>query len=68
MCIYIRIYTINTNKFKQEVGPLGGQWFGTCLWPRAGSWSPGIEFHIGLLAWSLLLPLPVCLPLSLYLS
>ena len=26
-------------------------------------WGPGIEFHLGLPAWSLLLPLPVSLPL-----
>ena len=39
-----------------------------CLWPRARSWSPGIEYRIGLLAWSLLVPLPVSLPLSLSLS
>ncbi|CAD7693428.1 unnamed protein product [Nyctereutes procyonoides] len=31
-------------------------------------WSPGIESHVGLPAWSLLLPLPVSLPLSLSLS
>uniref|UniRef100_A0A8I3NEK9 long-chain-fatty-acid--CoA ligase n=2 Tax=Canis lupus familiaris TaxID=9615 RepID=A0A8I3NEK9_CANLF len=28
------------------------------------SWRPGIESHVGLPAWSLLLPLPVSLPLS----
>ena len=33
-----------------------------------GSWGPGIESHVGLPAWSLLLPLPVSLPLSLCLS
>ena len=44
------------------------QWFGACLWPRARSWSPGIKSHVGLLAWSLLLPPPVSLPLSLSLS
>ena len=32
-----------------------------CLWLRAWSWGPGIESHIGLPAWSLLLPLPVSL-------
>ena len=36
------------------------QRFSARLWPRAGSWSPGIESHVGLPAWSLLLPLPVC--------
>ena len=44
------------------------QRFGVCLWPRASSWSPGIESHIRLLAWSLLLPLPVSLPLYVCLS
>ena len=39
-----------------------------CLWLRAWSWSPGIEFHIGLPEWSLLLPLPVCVSLSLSVS
>ena len=34
------------------------------LQPRVGSWRPGIESHIGLPTWSLLLPLPVSLPLS----
>ena len=43
-------------------------WFGACLWPRAWSWSPGIESHIGLPGWSLLLPLPVSLPPSLSVS
>ena len=38
------------------------------LQPRARSWSPGIESHVGLPAWSLLLPLPMSLPLSLSLS
>ena len=37
--------------------------FGQSLWPR--SWRPGIESRVGFLAWSLLLPLPVSLPLSL---
>ena len=44
------------------------QWFSVCLQLRAWSWSPGIESHIGLPAWSLLLPLPVSLPLSISLS
>ena len=42
------------------------QQFSACLWPRARSWRPRIESHVGLPgAWSLLLPLPVSLPLSL---
>ena len=39
------------------------QWLCASLRPRAWSWSPGIESHVGLPAWSLLLPLPVSLPL-----
>ena len=39
-----------------------------CLWLRVWSRSPGIESHIGLLAWTLLLLLPMSLPLSLCLS
>ena len=41
------------------------QGFDSCLWPRARSWNPGIESHVKLPAWSLLLPLPASLPLSL---
>ena len=50
----------------QTVGdPWVAQRFSACLLPRAWSWSPGIQSHIGLPAWSLLLPLPVSLPVSL---
>ena len=35
-----------------------------CLQPRAWSWSPGIESHVGLPAWSLLFPLPLSVCLS----
>ena len=53
----------------QKLGiPRGAQRFSTCLWPRARSWSLGIESCVGLPAWSLLLPLPVSLPLSLSVS
>ena len=48
--------------------PWVAQQFSACLWPRVWSWSPGIESHIGLPAWSLLLPLPVPILLSLSLS
>ena len=55
--------------FKKETrDPWVAQRFGICLWPRARSWRPGIESHVGLLAWSLLLPLPMSLPLSLCVS
>ena len=42
------------------------QWLSVCLWLR--SWGPGIESHIRLHTGSLLLPLPVSLPLSVCLS
>ena len=42
---------------------------GPAVWrhfqPGVWSWAPGIESCVGLHAWSLLLPLPVSLPLSL---
>ena len=41
------------------------QWLSTCLWFRLRSWSPGIESHIGVPMGSLLLPLPMSLPLCL---
>ena len=50
------------------VDPWVDQRFGACLWPRACCWSPGVESHVRLPAWSLLLPLPVSLPLSLWVS
>ncbi|XP_072617233.1 uncharacterized protein CFAP97D2 isoform X1 [Vulpes vulpes] len=53
---------------KSSGDPWVAQRFGACLWPRARSWRPRIESHIGLPAWSLLLPLPMSLPLSLSLS
>ena len=55
-------------KTQREGDPWVAQWFGACLWPRARSWSLGIESCGELPAWSLLLPLPVFLPLSLSLS
>ena len=46
------------------------QRFGAAFIPGCDPGDPGVESHVGLLAWSLLLPLPVSLPcsLSLYLS
>ena len=41
------------------------QWLSICLWLRFWSRGPGIEYRIRLPAWSLLLPLPVSLPLSM---
>ena len=41
---------------------------GIGLQPRAWSWRPRIESHVGLPAWSPLLPLPVSLPLALSFS
>ena len=44
------------------------QWLRASLWLRVWSWSPRIKSHIRVPAWSLLLPLPVSLPLSLNLN
>ena len=63
---------IKMYKHETKIICLGDPWvaqrFSACLWPRERSWSPGIESHIRLPAWSLLLPPPVSLPLSLSLS
>ena len=53
----------NVLKSKARGNPWVAQRFSTCLRPREWSWSPGIEFRVRLPAWSLLLPLPVSLPL-----
>ena len=58
---------------KQVIGdPWVAQRFGACLWPRARSWRPRIESHIGLpvhgACFSLCLCLCLSLSLSLYLS
>ena len=47
------------------LGSPGGSAVCWCLQPRAWSCRPGIESHMGLPAWCLLLLLPVSLPLSL---
>ena len=51
----------------QEIRPWGSQG-GSAVerlpWAQGMIWSLWIESHIGLPAWSLLLPLPVSLPLS----
>ena len=44
------------------------QWLSICPQLRSWSWGPGIQSCIGLLAWNLLLPLLVSLPLSVCLS
>ena len=43
-------------------------WGSVCLWLRSWSWGPRIKSHIKLPTGSLLLPLPVSLPLSVCLS
>ena len=45
--------------------PWVAQWCSTCLQPRVWAWSPSIGSCIRLPAWSLLLPLPLCLSVSL---
>ena len=73
-CVCVDQRATNDSESKQNGGILlriqgfGDPWvaqqFGTCLWPRAQFWSPGIESRIGLPAWGLLL-LCLCLCLSL---
>ena len=48
--------------------PWVAQRFGACLWPRARSWRPGIESHIGLPVHGACFSLCLCLCLSLSLS
>uniref|UniRef100_A0A8C0KDB0 adenosylhomocysteinase n=1 Tax=Canis lupus dingo TaxID=286419 RepID=A0A8C0KDB0_CANLU len=48
--------------------PWVAQRFGTCLWPRARSWRPGIESHIRLPVHGACFSLCLCLCLSLSLS
>ncbi|XP_048953374.1 protocadherin beta-4 isoform X1 [Canis lupus dingo] len=48
--------------------PWVAQRFGACLWPRAQSWRPGIESHIGLPVHGACFSLCLCLRLSLSLS
>ena len=48
--------------------PWVAQRFGPCLWPRAQSWRPGIESHIGLPVHGACFSLCLCLCLSLSLS
>ena len=55
----------DTESLNSHGDPWVAQQFGACLHPRVGSWSPRIESHIRLSAWSLLCPLPVSLPLFL---
>ena len=45
--------------------PWVAQRFGACLWPRARSWRPGIESHIGLPVHGACFSLCLCLCLSL---
>ena len=44
--------------------PWVAQRFGDCLWPRARSWRPGIESHVGLLLHGACFSLCLCLCLS----
>ena len=53
-------------KINNELGSLGGSMVKRLPWAQGVI--PGIESHVGLPAWGLLLPLPVSLPLSLCVS
>ena len=52
-------------KIQWEQGTSVSQWFSACLWLKVWSQGPRIQSHIRLPAGSLLLPLPMSLPLSL---
>ncbi|CAD7691243.1 unnamed protein product [Nyctereutes procyonoides] len=62
------IYTWTTFKQHFENKHPGDPWvaqrFGACLWPRARSWRPGIESHIGLPVHGACFSLCLCLCLS----
>ena len=45
--------------------PWVAQRFGACLWPRARSWRPGIESHVGLPVHGACFSLCLCLCFSL---
>ena len=53
------------NYFKKNQDPWVAQRFGACLWPRAQSWRPWIESHIGLPVHRACFSLCLCLCLSL---
>ena len=56
------------NKIRANRDPWVAQRFGTCLLPRARSWRPGIESHVGLPVHGACFSLCLCLCLSLSLS
>ena len=55
-------------KRAQNRDPWVAQRFGACLWPRARSWRPWIESHVGLPVHGACFSLCLCLCLSLSLS
>ena len=57
-----------TFRNKGKTGHLGGSAAEHLPWAQGLTPGPGIESPVGLPAWSLLLPLTVCLPLSLWVS
>ena len=58
------IATINTPLKHKKLDTWVVQWLSVCLQLKAWPRGPEIKSHTGLPAWSLLLPLPVSLPLS----
>ena len=59
-----RTYRDNTIKGLRR-DPWVAQQFSACLWPRARSWRPGIESHVGLPVHGACFSLCLCLCLSL---
>ena len=62
-----RVWKYCNSYFAYKIDNFGGawvaQWLSVCLWLGLGSRGPGIESHIRLSVGSLLLPLPMSLPL-----
>ena len=55
-------------KYHETGDPWVAQRFRACLWPRARSWSPRIESHVGLPVHGACFSLCLCLCLSLSLT
>ena len=65
-----KVFFKNQSDLKNTINwdPWVAQRFGACLWPRARSWRPGIESHIGLPVHGACFSPCLCLCLSLSLS
>ena len=59
------VFTVWLIQITMYWDPWVAQQFGACLWPRAWSWRPGIQSHVGLLVHGACFSLCLCLCLSL---